>query len=350
MEIDVIKLDSAYRRALANCPRTLDFFKAPPLNQPTNWFKQHTEAVNKSAFMSLERVYDHDFYILETHNFVQQYTEELKVPIKVVFGKQRKPVNISVAALNFAHAVSRLYVSEVPERRFDNIATKDAHVLRGICKDCSQGSFAAERESDAFVTCTSCGLRRMFPHFHSNYGDSKRINLSQKNTSDKRNHFINCFNQHTYCKIPLDIEKKIEARIEQYGLVDPGDMREVKFKRVTREHIKLIIRDLGLTKDCSDIAAYRVITGQSRLEIARYKENVIHDFDIFNDLYNKNYPGEDKKPFNYQQLLFQFLRRRGYQCDPKDFNFLKTTERKAQHDQIYGALFKELGWNYTPLF
>ena len=78
------------------------------------------------------------------------------------------------------------------------------------------------------------------------------------------------------------------------------------------------------------------------------------DFDTLSELYDREYIQTKKinrKNFiNTQYVLYELLKRHKHACNIEDFNFLKTTERKAFHDNICSDLFKKLGWNFSPVY
>ena len=189
-----------------------------------------------------------------------------------------------------------------------------------------------------------------------NHGDSKRINISQKNLYDKRNHFLDCINQFQGTQkytLSEELIQQIEERLEKYNLVDYNKKtRAQKFARVGKQHVQLILKELGISKEHYENMnlIYHTLTGKPLHDISALKENLLMDFDLFNEHYNRKFPDIEKKTFNYQHLLYQFLCRHKYKCKPSDFNFLKTTERKSYHDDTYRVIFQEIGWNYIPLF
>ncbi len=321
MEDSILKADEAIKKTLEfkctesrSCNITGYF---------TPWFVDKVHRLKRAHYLSNERMHDYNFYVLETGPFIMNYTNGLKVPLKIVFGTKTRITGVPRAQLNsFQSTISRLYISDDPPRRLDNCLT--------TCQN-------AVREEST--------LDYVAPQYAIDYSDSMRSTLTHKTGNEKRNHFINCFNQYQGISksiVPSEVFEKIQKELIKYGLTTAA--------QISREHIRLILKDLGMNKMCSDNLShiYFEITGR-QTDVSHLKEKILQDFDVFNNLYKKRNPAPDKKPFNYQQLLFQFLRRHGHPCNPDDFNFLKTTERKIQHNQIYESLFQELGWNYTSL-
>jgi hypothetical protein len=245
--------------------------------------------------------------------------------------------------------------------RLDNLLFNDNEPLpqeeRIQCTACKSSDFFHSFECESLITCSNCGIQvETFKNNNLHFGDLKRFNLAQKTMSDKRNHFIDCFNQYQgRCKngLPGDMLVLIEEKLDHYKLIDHAQTtRENQYSKVTKEHIKIVLKDLRLSREMYENINYifSLVAGKPVRNIEYLREKVLHDFDLFNEAYIKKYPNFAAKTYKYQQLLYQFLRRHGCKCDPSDFNFLKTTERKARHDEIYSSLFEDLGWNYISLF
>ena len=361
MTVDIVKMDEVIRKILRKYVHE-NVYKNGTIvwtKWATPWFREQMDKCSLNDMYNREKLYDHDFYVLETGRILYEYIQSLKIPLKIIFGKKvHQPPEQLECIYKYQLCISRLYISNNPPQRLDNVVYINDFKINtesASCTTCGQSNLLLEGDTESLFTCTFCGTKKDVYQHAINYNDSRRINLSQKNPNDKRNHFINCFNQYQGLArsiVTQDIFNQIEAELMRYGLVNTSETTRAKqYSRVTREHIRLILKDLKLFKTWGDNLTYiyNTIT-ENYHNIEHLKEKVLQDFDTFNELYNKRYPNPDKKPFNYQQLLFQFLERHGHSCNPNDFNFLKTTERKQQHDQMYRVLFQELGWNYISFF
>lgn len=364
MELDILKLDETYRKILheAAVKAVLSFINLNHdykfHNYSTLWFNAlYRENKEELFILSNEVPYDYDFYILEISPIIKLHLEDLKTPHRTVFGQRKTNRNVlSSVVRDFINKSSRLYMSGKPFRRFDNVIPEPRTSCSISCEHCGEREFSKEKENETVITCINCGTNKEVPSLKTTYGDARRMNVGLKDaTNNKRNHFIGCFERYQGkpCNISPEDMKRIEAQIEQYGLVDhDSSSREQQFRRVTREHLRIILKDLNLLKDYGEsiISLHRQLIGLGPHNIDHLKDKIIKDFDMFEDLFCRKFPHADKKTFKYQQLLYQLLRRHGHKCNPADFNFLKSSERKVENDITYNTVFKELGWNYTALF
>jgi hypothetical protein len=204
-------------------------------------------------------------------------------------------------------------------------------------------------ESDFVISCSSCGTEQELYELTFSYKDSERINITSKYTYDRRIHFRDCMNQYQgkqNSTIPKKVYDCLWQKIDIYGLDRCN---------VTKSHIYMFLKEVGYSKHYEDInLIYKNITGQALVDITHLEDTLMKDFDILNNLYDKEYAQTKKisrKTFiNTQYVLYQLLKRHKHPCDINDFNFLKTTERRSFHDEICGDLFNQLNWNFTNVF
>lgn len=351
MSMDILKLDQLFRKILKHIlEKVEEDVKCTEWSTP--WLKQiYGAAKRKNHIRQTERPYDHDFYILETGILIDNYINELNIPLKKVFGRKEISYNKEkdLIVKEYGRLISKLYISSPYPLRFDGLQEQKIP-NEDECYECGERNLLYEKETE-LLTCVRCGVQQPFSNVKGNLYDSKRTNTTQRSSCEKRNHFINCFEQYEgrqKIELPADFVENINSVLQKYNLIDSDSVN--RYSRVTKEHIKLILKDMKLYKKYCDSLTfiYRTITEQPCRDLSTLKEKVLNDFDAFDELYGKKYPAA-KKPFHYQQLLFQFLRRQGHMCSCSDFKFLKTTDRKLYHEQVYKDLFAELGWNYTPI-
>ena len=349
MDIDIVKIDESIRKYLNNHVDQLALTAGNfHHSRATPWLNNILQSIAYNNKLVRDQQYDYEFYILETGSLIEEYLNLLKIPVKIVFGARPQTPRITISQIiMYKYVLSRLYLSTDPPRRFDHSLAPATSKSSTFCATC--GAIMDD------IICPACSAPAVDSTAYAiSYSDAK-YPIQPRTCSEKRNHFVNCFNQYQgQVKGILDpqIILRVEQELLKYGVVDVDKPARVdKYARVTKEHIKLILKDLSLFKANNDNLTYIYYTITDRRQsIAHLKEIVLRDFDRFNDAYTKHYPNTDKKSFNYQQLLFQFLSRHGHKCNPDDFNFLKTTDRKIQHDQIYKKIFQELGWNYVSFF
>jgi hypothetical protein len=211
------------------------------------------------------------------------------------------------------------------------------------------------------MVCEICGIVSNQFKTISSYKDIDRINLNTKYTYDRKTHFRDCISQFQgkqNAYIPKEVYEDIYKEMIQLGLI-PSDFREGPkeeiFKDVTREQILLFMKQLGYSKYYEDIVLiFHEITGKPTPDITYLENELLKDFDILTDLYDRKIKKEKKtsrKNFiNTQYVLYQLLRRHKYPCKMEDFNILKTIDLKYHHDTICQELFQILGWNFYAIF
>jgi hypothetical protein len=198
-----------------------------------------------------------------------------------------------------------------------------------------------------------------FNHQILSFKDIERVNLNNKYTYDRRSHFRDCifqFQGKQNVTIHKNVYNDIMKRLLSHGIIPPDYQqlrKEIAFEKVTKEHIYIFLKDTKYVKHYEDnVLIYHTLTGKSVPDISYLEEDLMNDFDILVEHYDKKYKNSsDRKNFiNTQYVLYQLLKRHKYPCQKEDFNILKTIDRKYYHDEICSELFSELGWNFQPLF
>lgn len=290
------------------------------------------------------------FYILKAVPLLEEYRMEINRPIEINFmGAVKKRDNSKLDnIINQYENIVKNYIQIVPEVD---------PVQESICPTCKQKN-SSIINSDNICTCSYCGTEQDEFLSTFSYRDVERINISSKYQYDRRVHFKECINQFQgkqNSTIKPDVYEKLEEQLRIHGLVNDSPIREEKYKRVTKKHIGLLLKEIGYASHYEDLnLIYRNITGQQLDDISSLEAVLIEDFDKLSKLYDEEYIKTRKlsrKNFiNTQYVLFQLLRRHRYPCNQTDFSFLKTIERKMFHDIICSHLFEKLGWNFQPIF
>lgn len=341
---NILEIDSKIRELFAAEKKSAENIFVSPDEDLTFWFKRYlSKTYPPSAFHS------YDFYLIEVLDILKKYDEELFRPVVINFHKKGKgaeskkeTIDSLVDEYNYIISLFRLNVPF----SFKEQLQKDS------C--CPNSSYFLE-DNDFFFCCSSCGRRFELDNITSNYGDCNRLIINHKNPHDRRNHFSECiddFQGVQKYEIPEELLKKIEDHLETYKLVGKGVTRAERFSRVKKDHIKYVLKSLGMYKKCKEDVniIYKVITNQSFPEINHLKGKLLDDFDIFDAKYSQLFPRTDQSAYHYYLILYQLLCFYNFPCNKSDFNFLKTAERKFSHELKYKQVFESLGWNYQSLF
>lgn len=291
-----------------------------------------------------------NFYLLKVTSLLNLYLKELSKPIEIDFMKKTKKINteeIKKIQHQFINIVKDFYPKLIIEPSDEPDDNKD-----NKCDDCGI-------ELTDQYTCFNCGLEKENLQLTYSYKDTDRIHITSKYTYDRRVHFRDCINQFQgkqNSTIKPEVYQKLIKQFNLHGLVREEDLpKKMKYEKITKKHVALFLKEINYTKHYEDInLIYHNITGNELDDISHLEDILMNDFDKLSELYNEQYIKKkkiDRKNFiNTQYVLYQLLKRHKYPCTKNDFNFLKTIERKGFHDEICSDLFKQLNWNFSPLF
>jgi hypothetical protein len=191
---------------------------------------------------------------------------------------------------------------------------------------------------------------------NSSYTDIDRVNISSKYTYDRKVHFRDCINQYQgkqNSTIQQKIYDELEVQFRQHYLLhDEESTKELKFRDITKNHILIFLKELGYSKHYENVHLIHYnFTNIKPDDISYLEEQLLDDFDVLTDLYDKRFKYINRKNFiNTQYVLFQLLCRHRHSCKKEEFIILKTIDRKFFHDEICKELFEELGWNHSPFY
>lgn len=248
----------------------------------------------------------------------------------------------------------KMRVEEVRESQVQ--ASKSVTKIKCTLCNSDQDSFSIH---DNHFVCEKCGyVSTTTTHTSISYKDIDRVNISSKYTYDRRTHFRDCINQFQGKQNASIDQKVFDDLIHQlvlHGLVQQNykDVpKSLAFQDISKEQILLFLKETGHTKHYEDLVLiYHQLTDKPAPDISHLENDLLRDFDMLADLYDKKFKNSERKNFiNTQYVLFQLLRRHKYPCRKEEFNILKTIDRKYYHDTICAELFLALGWNFQALF
>jgi hypothetical protein len=292
----------------------------------------------------------YDFYILDTWEIVHRYKTDLSIPMHINFVKMPVTTDLPLSDLVFSYfdSLNRLGLpSFCSERPLYQTSNK--------CAKCNT-LFVADPRTDNRMICPRCGVEIECSSHKINHNDSNRVNIQPKYVYIKRTHFLNCINQFQgkqKCDIQPALLDMIRDECRKYRLIDETQStQQLQYQRVQKKHISMFLKEFDLSKQHYENInlIYHKITGVPLNDISHLTDKLLADFARFNERYAQIIPTNNRKNFNYPFLLYQLLLRHGYTCDPSEFNFLKTTERRSYHDELYQRIFSDLGWSYQSFF
>lgn len=337
---------SSYQQRLEELKKTLDngtIANRMKLEISNNIKKLESDIETISSNKNL------NFYISETGELIQKYKEIIKLPIKISFlGKKKfEDKNRQDIISKFLHIAQKYYKIDIPS---------SDKPLKFTCNNCDNKKDFI-KEENAYI-CTVCSSQQENIEYTISYKDSDRVNITNKYTYDRRVHFKDCINQYQgkqNCTIESHIYEDIERELEKHHLLQ-GDLstkKEVRFSKITKEHILMFLKELGYSKHYENVTLIHYnLTGKKPDDISYLEDKLINDFDLLVETYD-NYFKNKVERVNFistQYVLYQLLQKHKHQCRKEDFVILKTMDRKTFHDSICQQLFHILNWNFIPIY
>lgn len=309
-----------------------------------------------------------DLYSIETSDIIHRYLTIINTPLNIeVALTSQKPTEINNLVLKRRETVqefikvAKSYLTEPLLKSLQlmgNFGKED--LLNSIPVVCACGNDKDFYKDDDIYICQLCNAETVKLLNSSSVNDGGRINVCNKYTYDRKVHFKDCINQYQgkqNTNINPRIYDELEEQLVNHQIIEPANKKDKfgnpisqskRFKIVTRAHILFFLKELGYTKHYEDtILIHYTLTGKRPDNIEHLEEKLMADFDKLTEQYDLLFKDIERKNFiNTQYVLFQLLRKHGYNCNKDDFAVLKTTERKACHDDICKTLFDALGWKY----
>jgi len=309
----------------------------------------------------LEIQYSFNFYIINVVNLIEEYKNILLTPIKTSFlGKEKKNNKRKKEIIKKYIEIATEYIDFHKDKLY-NIDSKILQIdlnsnFSLLCDNCGNKKNFELMDNNIY-TCLKCYAQQTVLKYTSSYNDIDRVNLSSKYTYDRKVHFRDCIKQYQgrqNSTIPDKIFKELEDEFESHHLLigNKNDNKEIRFSQITKNHILMFLKELGYSNHYENVhLIHYIFTNIKPNDISHLEEQLLDDFDILTDLYDKMFKDIDRKNFiNTQYVLFQLLRRHKYPCKKEEFIILKTIDRIFFHDQICKILFEYLGWNHIPFY
>ncbi len=286
---------------------------------------------------------------METIPYIEQYKKILKTPIKVSFvGKPVKNNKEKGRVIDSYLEAASKYVDIELEKR--------VKIQKITCPNCSNRKEFDVVDGNTY-TCTKCYARQTVMKHNSSYNDIDRVNIFSKYMYDRKVHFRDCINQYQgkqNSTIPPKVYEDLEVQFHRHHLLhgEKDTLKEIRFQDITKNHILIFLKELDYSKHYENVhLIHYSFTGIKPDDISHLEDQLLDDFDVLTDLYDKQFKHINRKNFiNTQYVLYQLLRRHRHPCKKEEFIILKTIDRKFFHDEICKALFEELGWNHTPFY
>lgn len=358
MEINILNIDiqiqekfsneknniEIYKKRLNNIYEYIEKTKEKPRIQQTllklsNELEKEIEDLENNKYLN--------FYLTETSELLSEYKEILKIPITLSFiGKPNKDDKDKKRIITEYIKIACKYIDL--DININNVNKKE----KIICDNCSNTKEFDIIDNNIYI-CKLCNSQQIIFKQISSYKDIDRVNITAKYTYARNIHFRDCINQYQgkqNCTIEDKVYKQLEDEFRKHYLLVDSQIKEVKFKNITKEHIMMFLKTLKYTKHYENVNLIHYnLTGVKPDDIGYLEDQLMFDFDILTELYDKKFKHLTRKNFiNTQYVLYQLLMRHKHPCKKENFTILKTFEREVFHDEIVRELFEELDWNFTP--
>lgn len=363
---DILDIDSKLKiffdkesKKLDKYIKRLDFLKNlyENLDISNPFFHKIKHDLNQDIFQMeqlIKRLNDLKFYEMDTLNILNAYLKLITTK-QTNFNKKQLEKEKNILIEKYLSFLKSYNFPEIifESNIFDSVTKNDLlskdFIICGGCGFTGE-SKDFEWEEDSIYICIYCFTESKMIVNLVSYGDSERINVSNKYIYDRKSHFKDCINQYQGKQntvIPDYIYANLTKAFIENGLISENPTKK-SLKKITRAHVILFLKEFGYTKFYEDsILIHSTIVGKKLDNIYHLEENLLRDFDILLDVYSKIFKNIERKNFiNTHFVLFQLLKRHGHKCDPSDFSILKTNDRKSYHEYICKTLFEELGWKY----
>lgn len=359
-DLDILSIDNKIQLSFENESKKLPqhrerleelwkTFKSPNLPSRSKIELEKSITELQDTISKIESNQGLNFYIIETAELLLKYRQILKTPVKLSFcGKpkqdDKEKLELVQRYLEIAQKYYKIDIKPV-EKKF-----------KISCDSCTNKKDFATEEN-AYI-CLECGAQQEILQHTTSYKDSDRVNISAKYTYDRKVHFRDCINQYQgkqNCSIEQKVYDQLEDIFDRHHLLtnDKNAKREVRFAKITKEHILMFLKELGFPKHYENVTLIHYnMTGKKPDDISYLEDKLLADFDLLVETYDKHFKNKiDRVSFiSTQYVLFQLLQRHKHPCKKEDFVILKTMDRKSFHDNICRELFGILGWNFTPLY
>jgi len=368
MSIDILEIDSQIRRFLCGGNHNIYDSIDRRIKQIDKLLQNSVNNITKTKLLQSKNfLYSYSnnmfnnsilfFYILDTIQYIERYKQIISIPIKVNFmGKQinntnnhKDKHNIISNYINISNGYIHnlnIPINESLCKQLDNIV---------LCNNCDSDDITV-KDYDFYI-CNNCFSIIYNTVINTSYTDSKRVNINTRYTYIRRTHFKDCimqFQGKQNITVPRHIYKSLENELNKHYLLsgNKNSPKEIRFKKVTKKHISIFLKELGYSKHYENINLIHYnMTGKKPHDISHLEEILLHDFDILTELYDKRFVESSRRNFiNIHYVLYQLLRRHNYKISVDDKIVIKTIERKYFYDEICKKLFEELGWNHYPYY
>lgn len=300
-------------------------------------------------------------FIAETCELINEYKTALKNPIKKntrceTVTLKAKLENLYMDVVKRTIARLRWFDVDISHNATDKSTPLHTSEKCPTCENTDVTLF--DVDGVGRTSCLVCFTEIASFEVVNTHLDYNRATVTGKFIYNRVLHFQDCIKQFQgkqNCKIPKSVYDYLDSQFAAYRLLMDSEDKRVRYSKITKQHVLMFLKNIPKHYENVNVI-YTTLTGKTGDDISHLENQLVEDFKtlvtLYDSIHSKDKSDElDRKNFlNVQYILFQLLRRYGYNCRAEDFSMLKTSERKQFHDRICSNLFAILGWNFTRTF
>lgn len=198
--------------------------------------------------------------------------------------------------------------------------------------------------------CLKCGTQiKENIGTRSTYKDTERVNTSGKYKYTRMIHFRNCFRQYQgkqKTRVPPECIRDVKEQLHINGI-------DVKSKKTNPQHVRTALQETGWSDQYENfVLIWSMVTERQCPDVSHLEDIINQDFQLIERTYNEviGDPKEERSSFmSYPYVLFQLLRRHGWNPNLNFFNMLKS-DRIEWLDEVMEQIYFKLEWGgFVPL-
>ena len=354
-KIDVISIDRQIKKQITedsnNIPDTkLQIQNLTSQLQATNVYQEKKQIQTKIAELELIIKNSEDNsrlaeYIYRTNDIVEEYQKLTSIPVAVNFFS-------TTSGDPNRHRKQELL------QAFTDIASEyiELTTYRSSKQDkvsCECGNTLSFTTSTNSIKCDVCGQLRTIYCVQTSYKDIDRVNLSQKYKYKRRVHFRDTVNQYQgkqNKRIDPKVYNDLEDEFKKHNLLVDAPTFHEQHAKITKEILLLFLSETHHNNHYEDVQLiHHYFTGIPCPDLSHIEDELYQEFDLVVDAFSKLEGLERLNFLNGSFVLYQLLKRRKYKVSEYEFDFLKTRERRLDHDELFARICLVLEWNMVYL-
>lgn len=226
----------------------------------------------------------------------------------------------------------------IPLNNTQNNIQSDSLLNQNTCLICNSNLIFKSNNA----ICTQNG------HTFTNYGNTTHFNDTDK---------ISMFNNHSYSRLTHFKEAILRFQGLEKDYIPPAVYNIIKKNcknynidpitdKLTKSHVTSFLKSFGFTKYYDNInLIYNTLLGKQCHNIAYLEHKLVEDFKQFLQAYDNLNNFKNRRNFlNINFILYILLRKNKYPCELKDFNTIKTIEKRSYCFSIVQQIFDALNW------